>query len=174
MHPGSGPPAHATQIPACREFETHPGFPFTRELDEATPGNHARSFSLFNHPPFNPPCFRFASVARPILPSVCWQIRLSVCVSAVGLSAWLLPKKFFWKNEAKLCPSLLGFSEKQSQTEPKKSQISAVLRPIEPKIPGANPKCEPHQPSTFNPSTLQQSHPPSRECRSCARSLPGH
>jgi hypothetical protein len=42
MHRGSRPPANAAQIPACREFETHPGFPFTREFDEATPGDHAR------------------------------------------------------------------------------------------------------------------------------------
>jgi hypothetical protein len=52
-----------------------------------------------------------------------------------------VPKIFFWKNEAKLCPSLLGFSKKQSQIEPKKgpnepteTQKMTRTNPIEPKL----------------------------------------
>jgi hypothetical protein len=89
MHPGTGPSAHAAQIPACREFETHPGFPFTRELDEATPGIHARSFS-----PFNPPCFRFASVARPLFSVSC--LPASVC-------------EIFLEKRSQTMPVFIGF-----------------------------------------------------------------
>jgi hypothetical protein len=32
---------------------------------------------------------------------------------------WILQKKFFWKNEPKLCPSLLTIVKKRTQNEPK-------------------------------------------------------
>jgi hypothetical protein len=39
---------------------------------------------------------------------------------------WLLSREnIFPQNEAKLCPSLLGFFKKRSQNEPKPSQIEA-------------------------------------------------
>jgi hypothetical protein len=42
-------------------------------------------------------------------------------------------KIFFWKNEAKLCPSLLGFFKKQSQIEPKTNPKKALTNPLKPK-----------------------------------------
>ena len=42
-------------------------------------------------------------------------------------------KYIFWKNEAKLCPSLLGFSKKQSQIEPKTNPKKAQTNPLKPK-----------------------------------------
>jgi hypothetical protein len=41
--------------------------------------------------------------------------------------SWLLSAKFFWKNEAKLGPSLLSFFKKQSQTEPKSNPNNANI-----------------------------------------------
>jgi hypothetical protein len=43
---------------------------------------------------------------------------------------FVVQKKFFWKNEAKLCPSLLGFFKKQSQIEPKSNPHKATFRSV--------------------------------------------
>ena len=60
----------------------------------------------------------------------CWSFSLLTCHSSLLWFSRIFPdlcsfvsicglKKYFWKNEGKLCPSLLSFFTKQSQTEPK-------------------------------------------------------
>jgi hypothetical protein len=68
------------------------------------------------HPTF-PPAREFAAKIRIFPRSV-----------SIGCPS-VVQKKFFWKNEAKLCPSLLDFLKKQSQTEPKSNPKIETVGP---------------------------------------------